>query len=195
VARPRLEVADIFRDHGPAWRQANAGHVSVGQLKVMSAIESCRTAALGGHVARSLALRMMPVQEGRSRASADLYQRIVAAAHAAREAAGKDEPERRRDRFQRRWRHDGRGLLKVTGGGVRVLAAPARICAADEGQSSSFVRDQSARGYSITSPAQASSRPPMLRRPFRGCFLFPWRWSSQSSLIQKVLAASTRRTD
>jgi len=52
VTRPRLEVADIFRRHGPAWRQANAGHVSLGQLKVMSAIESCRTAALGGHVAR-----------------------------------------------------------------------------------------------------------------------------------------------
>jgi hypothetical protein len=47
-----LEVADIFRGHGPAWRRANAGHVSLGQLKVMSAIESCRTAALGGHVAR-----------------------------------------------------------------------------------------------------------------------------------------------
>jgi hypothetical protein len=47
-----LEVADIFRGHGPAWRQANAGHVSLDQLKVMSAIESCRTAALGGHVAR-----------------------------------------------------------------------------------------------------------------------------------------------
>jgi Putative transposase/Transposase zinc-binding domain len=52
VARPRLEVADIFRRHGPAWRQANAGHVSLGQLKVMAAIENCRTAALGGHVAR-----------------------------------------------------------------------------------------------------------------------------------------------
>ena len=52
MSRPALEVADIFRDHGPAWRQANAGHVSLGQLKVMSAIESCRTAALGGHVAR-----------------------------------------------------------------------------------------------------------------------------------------------
>jgi hypothetical protein len=47
-----LEVADIFGGHGPAWRKANAGHVSLGQLKVMSAIESCRTAALGGHVAR-----------------------------------------------------------------------------------------------------------------------------------------------
>ena len=47
-----MEVADIFRSHGPAWRKANAGHVSLGQLKVMSAIESCRTAALGGHVAR-----------------------------------------------------------------------------------------------------------------------------------------------
>jgi len=52
VTRPALEVADIFRGHGPAWRQANAGHVSLQQLKVMSAIESCRTAALGGHVAR-----------------------------------------------------------------------------------------------------------------------------------------------
>jgi len=51
VARPALEVADIFRDHGPAWRLAHAGHVSLDQLKVMSAIESCRTAALGGHVA------------------------------------------------------------------------------------------------------------------------------------------------
>jgi ssDNA-binding Zn-finger/Zn-ribbon topoisomerase 1 len=52
VARPALEVADIFRGHGPVWRNANAGHVSLDQLKVMSAIESCRTAALGGHVAR-----------------------------------------------------------------------------------------------------------------------------------------------
>jgi hypothetical protein len=52
MARPALEIADIFRDHGPAWRKANAGHVSLGQLKVMSAIESCRTVALGGHVMR-----------------------------------------------------------------------------------------------------------------------------------------------
>jgi hypothetical protein len=52
VSPPSLEVADIFRDHGPAWRRANAGHVSLGQLKVMSAIETCRTATLGGHVAR-----------------------------------------------------------------------------------------------------------------------------------------------
>ena len=52
MARPGLEVADILRDHGPAWRQANRGHVSLEQLKVMSAIQRCRTAALGGHVAR-----------------------------------------------------------------------------------------------------------------------------------------------
>tara|TARA_R110000868_G_scaffold411574_1_gene705457 strand:- start:5000 stop:6226 length:1227 start_codon:yes stop_codon:yes gene_type:complete len=51
VPRPKLEIADIFRAHGPAWRQANAGHVSLTQLKVMSAIEACRTEALGGHVA------------------------------------------------------------------------------------------------------------------------------------------------
>src|SRR5881628_687454 len=49
---PVLEVADIFRGHGPAWRQAHAGHISLDQLKVMSAIENCRTSALGGHVAR-----------------------------------------------------------------------------------------------------------------------------------------------
>jgi hypothetical protein len=48
--RPQLEVADILRQHGAVWRAAHAGHVSLAQLKVMSAIESCRTAALGGHV-------------------------------------------------------------------------------------------------------------------------------------------------
>src|SRR4029453_14311164 len=47
-----LEVADFFRDHGPAWRKVNRGHISLEQMKVMSAIERCRTAALGGHVAR-----------------------------------------------------------------------------------------------------------------------------------------------
>ena len=52
MPRQALEVADIFRDHGPAWRQAQAGHLSLGQLKVMSAIERCRSAALGGHVLR-----------------------------------------------------------------------------------------------------------------------------------------------
>jgi hypothetical protein len=52
VFRPKLEVADIFRRHGEAWRAANAGHLSLGQLRVMSAIEACRTAALGGHVER-----------------------------------------------------------------------------------------------------------------------------------------------
>ena len=51
MAKPKLEIADIFRDHGPAWRQANKGHVSLSQLKVMSSIEACRTEALGGHVA------------------------------------------------------------------------------------------------------------------------------------------------
>jgi hypothetical protein len=52
MLRPTLEIADIFRDHGPAWRAANAGHISLDQLKVMSAIEACRTARLGGTVVR-----------------------------------------------------------------------------------------------------------------------------------------------
>ena len=50
--RPSLEVADVFRAHGPSYRLTQAGHLSLGQLKVMSAIESCRTAELGGHVER-----------------------------------------------------------------------------------------------------------------------------------------------
>ncbi len=50
--RPALEVADIFRAHGPAWREVQRGHLSLAQLKVMSAIEQCRSAALGGHVLR-----------------------------------------------------------------------------------------------------------------------------------------------
>ena len=47
-----LEVADIFRARGSAWRERHHGHVSLGQLKVMSAIEHCRQAELGGHVLR-----------------------------------------------------------------------------------------------------------------------------------------------
>jgi len=52
VRRHGLEVADIFHRHGTAWRKANAGHLSLGQLQVMSAIENCRSAVLGGHVER-----------------------------------------------------------------------------------------------------------------------------------------------
>ena len=52
MSRSKLEVADVFRRHGEAWRAGNTGHVSHGQLRVMSAIEACRTAELGGHVER-----------------------------------------------------------------------------------------------------------------------------------------------
>jgi hypothetical protein len=52
MPRHALEVADIFRAHGPTWRQHSQGHLSLGQLKVMSAIEHCRSVALGGHVLR-----------------------------------------------------------------------------------------------------------------------------------------------
>ncbi|HEY1182309.1 MAG TPA: IS91 family transposase, partial [Rhodocyclaceae bacterium] len=50
MARPALEVAEIFRTYGPQWRREQRGHLSLGQLKVMSAVEQCRSAALGGHV-------------------------------------------------------------------------------------------------------------------------------------------------
>jgi len=43
-------VADIFRRFGARWRAANEGHISLAQRRVMTAIEVCRTAALGGHV-------------------------------------------------------------------------------------------------------------------------------------------------
>ena len=51
MGRSKLEVADIFRAHGGAYRREHAGHLNLPQLKVMSAVENCRTAALGGHVA------------------------------------------------------------------------------------------------------------------------------------------------
>jgi hypothetical protein len=51
MGRSKLEVADIFRAHGSAYRREHAGHLNLPQLKVMSAVENCRTAALGGHVA------------------------------------------------------------------------------------------------------------------------------------------------
>ena len=48
----RLEVADIFRAHGPTWRHQERAHFSLGQLKVMSAVQHCRSAELGGHALR-----------------------------------------------------------------------------------------------------------------------------------------------
>jgi Transposase zinc-binding domain len=48
--RPELEVADIFRRHGPAYRRAHADHLGGTERRVMAAIEACRTPVLGGHV-------------------------------------------------------------------------------------------------------------------------------------------------
>ena len=48
--RGALEVADVLRHHGAAYRDAHAGHLSHGQRRVMAAIEACRSATLGGHV-------------------------------------------------------------------------------------------------------------------------------------------------
>jgi len=61
MSHPNLEVADIFRSYGEAWRQSQAGHLSLGQLKVMSAIERCRSAALGGHVLRCQACEQVQI--------------------------------------------------------------------------------------------------------------------------------------
>src|SRR5271157_4019735 len=52
MERPKLEVADIFRRYGEAYRQQHGASLSTAQRRVMTAIERCRTAALGGHVER-----------------------------------------------------------------------------------------------------------------------------------------------
>jgi hypothetical protein len=52
VDRPKLEVADVFRRYGEAYRQQHGASMSRGQRRVMSAIEVCRTVALGGHLER-----------------------------------------------------------------------------------------------------------------------------------------------
>ena len=48
--RPKLEVADVFRRYGEAYRQEHGASMSVAQRRVMTAIEVCRTAVLGGHL-------------------------------------------------------------------------------------------------------------------------------------------------
>jgi hypothetical protein len=85
---PNLEVADIFRRHGEAWRAANAGHVTLSQRRVMTAIESCRTAALGGHVERcqDCAHTRIAYNSCRNRNCPKCQQSAAAAWLAAREA-------------------------------------------------------------------------------------------------------------
>jgi hypothetical protein len=61
MSRVPLEVADIFRDRGARYRQQHAGHLSLDQLKVMSAIEHCRTAHLGGHLLRCSACEQLEI--------------------------------------------------------------------------------------------------------------------------------------
>src|SRR5437660_6870095 len=88
MSRPKLEVADIFRRHGAAWRTANKAHLSLGQLRVMSAIEACRTAALGGHVERceECAHTRIAYNSCRNRHCPKCQGRIAAEWLAAREA-------------------------------------------------------------------------------------------------------------
>ena len=66
MPRLRLEAADIFRAHGPAYRREHAGHLNLPQLKVMSAIETCGTAALGGHVTACLKCDHQHIAYGRN---------------------------------------------------------------------------------------------------------------------------------
>jgi hypothetical protein len=83
-----LEVAEIFRRHGEAWRTANAGHVNLAQRRVMTAIEICRTAALGGHVERcqDCAHTRIAYNSCRNRHCGKCQWRTAAAWLAAREA-------------------------------------------------------------------------------------------------------------
>src|SRR5260370_33495725 len=52
MARPLLELADVFRLFGAAFRRVYGHVLSLAARRVMSAVETCRTAALGGHVDR-----------------------------------------------------------------------------------------------------------------------------------------------
>ena len=88
MVRPNLEVAEIFRRHGEGWRTANAGHVNLAQRRVMTAIEICRTAALGGHVEHcpDCAHTRIAYNSCRNRHCPKCQSRAAAAWLAAREA-------------------------------------------------------------------------------------------------------------
>ena len=88
MVRPNLELADIFRRHGEAWRTANAGHLNLSQRRVMTAIEICRTAALGGHVecCQDCAHTRIAYNSCRNRHCPKCQWRTAAAWLAAREA-------------------------------------------------------------------------------------------------------------
>jgi len=88
MVRPKLEVADIFRRHGETWRTANAGHLNLAQRRVMTAIEVCRTAALGGHVecCQDCAHTRIAYNSCRNRHCPKCQWRTAAAWLAAREA-------------------------------------------------------------------------------------------------------------
>ncbi len=88
MVRPKLEVADIFRRHGEAWRTANAGHLNLAQRRVMTAIEICRTAALGGHVecCQDCAHTRIAYNSCRNRHCNKCQWRVAASWLAAREA-------------------------------------------------------------------------------------------------------------
>jgi Transposase zinc-binding domain len=88
MVRTKLEVADILRRHGEAWRTANAGHLNLAQRRVMTAIEICRTAALGGHVQRcqDCAHTLIAYNSCRNRHCPKCQWKSAAAWLAAREA-------------------------------------------------------------------------------------------------------------
>jgi hypothetical protein len=88
MAQAKLELADIFRRHGEAWRAAHAGHISRQQQRVMKAIETCRTAALGGHVERcqNCAHTRISYNSCRDRHCVKCQQSTAAAWLAARES-------------------------------------------------------------------------------------------------------------
>ncbi|ACL55907.1 IS91-like element ISMno23 family transposase [Methylobacterium nodulans] len=67
MPRPALELADVLNQHGEASLRAHAGHLSRGQRKVIAAIRACRTAALGGHVARCQACDQIQVSSNSCR--------------------------------------------------------------------------------------------------------------------------------
>jgi hypothetical protein len=76
VARPTLEVADIFRRYGDPYRAAAGPALSTAQRRVMTAIETCRTAALGGHVEQCDACGHQRIAYNDSGATAKRFSRV-----------------------------------------------------------------------------------------------------------------------
>ena len=79
--RASLEVADVFRRHGAAYRHAHEGHLGRVERKIMGAIEACRTAALGGHLEHCVDCGLIRKRSAATLAGGQWFQPAAAGCH------------------------------------------------------------------------------------------------------------------